>query len=90
MKPDYKKHMSYYVIEPMSGIPREVALRFQISIWFDNKHLIPILWNEVTFKVDDDMAKKINMVHFILLWLPVIVTALTAAFITFFIVYALK
>ncbi|XP_031330947.1 scavenger receptor class B member 1-like isoform X1 [Photinus pyralis] len=55
--PDHDKHHTYFVIEPKSGLPLEIAARFQINMVFGDLEsmahveqfsnmILPLLWTE--------------------------------------------
>lgn len=73
MNPDPKKHRSYFVIQPDSGLPIELAVRFQINMHlgniktiancerFDNI-VLPLLWAEISMdKLPDFLETRFRM-----------------------------
>lgn len=67
LEPNTSKHQTYLMVEPESGIPVDVAARFQINVLIDkvpgitmfantSRSFVPIMWFE------DSMATPSNMV----------------------------
>ncbi|KAK5638443.1 hypothetical protein RI129_012738 [Pyrocoelia pectoralis] len=71
--PDYEKHHSYFIIEPKSGLPLEVAARFQINMVLGNlesmahveqfSHMtLPLLWTETRlFGLPDSLQSRFRL-----------------------------
>ncbi|MEN2495440.1 MAG: cd36 [Marteilia pararefringens] len=74
MHPDKGKHIGFFDIEPMSGVPTAGAIRLQINILSNHDTVLPVIWTEITFELDEDMKTKLKFVHFLLLVLPVTVS----------------
>ncbi|XP_028136382.1 scavenger receptor class B member 1-like isoform X2 [Diabrotica virgifera virgifera] len=73
MKPDPKLHKSYFIIQPDSGLPLELAVRFQINMHlgniktiancdrFDNM-VLPLLWTENRlYKLPEFLAVRFRL-----------------------------
>ncbi|XP_017774425.1 PREDICTED: lysosome membrane protein 2-like [Nicrophorus vespilloides] len=71
--PDRQKHETYFVIQPKSGLPLDLAVRFQINMAlgkigsiahvsrFDNM-VLPLLWTEIRlYSLPDSMAMRFKM-----------------------------
>ncbi|XP_022903927.2 scavenger receptor class B member 1-like isoform X1 [Onthophagus taurus] len=80
MVPDRTKHESYFVINPESGLPLDLAVRYQINMAigdtsgvsnsdkFANK-IIPMLWTENRlYKLPESLATRFKMYLTILPW----------------------
>ncbi|KAJ1527733.1 hypothetical protein ONE63_007690 [Megalurothrips usitatus] len=87
--PDEKKHKTHFLIEPVSGMPLEVAVRTQINMalgdidnmahvkQFSNM-VLPLLWTEIGMKeLPPSMATKFIMYMTVL---PVLATVLQWVF----------
>jgi hypothetical protein len=79
MNPDRKRHQTYYTLEPTTGIPLDVAARFQINLLLQTSEYIklysgvptiffPVLWFEESIKITPELAQHLKM----LLALPVV------------------
>nr|CAD7603521.1 unnamed protein product [Timema genevievae] len=79
MKPDEEKHRFYVTLEPNTGIPLDVAARFQVNILLDQRPYIslfknvpkiffPMLWFEERAAMPQEMASQLKL----LLHLPTI------------------
>ncbi|XP_057659106.1 scavenger receptor class B member 1-like isoform X1 [Diorhabda carinulata] len=73
MNPDPKKHRTFFVIQPDSGLPLQLAVRFQINMHlrniktiancerFDNI-VLPLLWAEISMnKLPDFLETRFRM-----------------------------
>lgn len=79
MNPDRKKHQVYVRLEPITGVPLDVAARFQINLLLQPNEYInmysdvptiffPMLWFEENVKIPPELAQSLKM----LLALPVV------------------
>jgi hypothetical protein len=79
MNPDRKRHQTYFTLEPTTGIPLEVAGRFQINLLLQPSEYIklysgvptiffPMFWFEESVKITPELAQHLKM----LLALPVV------------------
>nr|CAD7264916.1 unnamed protein product [Timema shepardi] len=79
MEPDEEKHRFYVTLEPNTGIPLDVAARFQVNILLDQRPYIslfknvpkiffPMLWFEERAAMPQEMASQLKL----LLHLPTI------------------
>ncbi|CAH1118615.1 unnamed protein product [Phaedon cochleariae] len=72
-RPERRKHMSYFVIQPDSGLPIELAVRYQINMAlgdiatiancerFDNM-ILPLLWTEIKLdKLPDSLGVRFRL-----------------------------
>lgn len=75
LEPQQEKHESYFYIQPQSGLPTDLAFRFQINMVFqDIEHMarvekfsnlvLPLLWFEIGMK---ELPAEKNMVFYIYL-----------------------
>jgi len=71
MTPDAKLHTPYIVVEPATGLPREVSLKSQINVLI-NDQIIPLIWTEAYVKLPPKLTAPLDVVHFVLIYLPVI------------------
>ena len=74
LKPNSSQHQTYFVIDPVSGIPLEVVARFQVNFFMDKlkgldlfKHLkgpiiFPAFWFETKMTITDDMKIQLWLV----------------------------
>ncbi|KAI4486284.1 hypothetical protein M0802_012389 [Mischocyttarus mexicanus] len=75
LKPDPEKHESYFYIQPQSGLPVDLAFRFQINMAFQeighmarvekfSNSVLPLLWFEIGMK---ELPSHRNMLFYIYL-----------------------
>lgn len=72
LSPNQSKHEFYMILEPMTGIPLDVAARLQINmlirpvdikLYEDAPFMFfPVLWFEQKVTIDDTMAAEVRMV----------------------------
>ncbi|CAH1989153.1 unnamed protein product [Acanthoscelides obtectus] len=72
-KPDHAKHRSYFVIQPDSGLPIELSVRYQINMALGNvksiancerfeNMVLPLLWTEIRMdKLPDNLGTRFRL-----------------------------
>ena len=71
LKPDPNKHQTYFVIDPVSGVPLEMAIRLQINVpvqfleglslfeSFKEPVIFPAFWFEVKMEISDEFTNQL-------------------------------
>lgn len=76
LRPSAEKHQTHLAIEPESGIPVDVAARFQINVLIDKvpgismfekvpKSFIPVMWFEDSMSTPSNMVTKMKMMAYL-------------------------
>ncbi|KAG5681304.1 hypothetical protein PVAND_010753 [Polypedilum vanderplanki] len=72
LNPQKDKHQSYITIEPTTGIPLEVVIRFQANFLIQQiedislyqlypTKFVPAMWVEQKFRIDEEMASQLRI-----------------------------
>ncbi|KAL7034796.1 hypothetical protein ACKWTF_008098 [Chironomus riparius] len=72
LEPNRSKHESYITLEPMTGVPLEVVMRFQLNFLLKDSEdialfqscpttFIPTLWVEQKYKIDEKMIDELKI-----------------------------